>query len=284
MATTAFPELWIGPAGSGKLTAARKALGVPAGQAPRLLILEIGDYSARYWEFPTHMEVDIMDLSMMDKQILPELLTQLLSTRDVTGGRRKMMILRHVHGLSPAAAVRLRVCLEDLVWSPGAPAMIWCTARVLNSVVSQIADGFVYRRVPGPADGQRWDRKVVAPAVSSGIGMMPVTTIQTYIAETLRQMVCALNEGPRCLGAATWIRARVYDLLGLMLTGSDLVSGLVWATVRLAAAGALTDAQTRAVLEALTRARWVPSYRTPLMLEMIVVSVYNAIATATPPP
>lgn len=278
MATTAFSELWIGPAGSGKLTAARKALGVPTDQAPRLLILEIGDYSARYWEFPTHMEVDIMDLSMMDKQILPELLTQLLSTRDVTGGRRKMMILRHVHGLSPAAAVRLRVCLEDLVWSPGAPAMIWCTARVLNSVVSHIADGFVYRRVPGPEDGKRLDRKAVAPAAG---GMLPVTTIQTYIAEMLRQMVCALNEGPRCLGAATWIRARVYDLLGLMLSGSDLVSGLVWATVRLAAAGALTDAQTRAALEALTRARWVPSYRTPLMLEMIVVSVYNAIATAT---
>jgi hypothetical protein len=272
MATTAFPELWIGPAGSGKLTAARAALGVTAGQQPRLLILEIGDYSARYWEYPSHMEVDIMDLSMMDKQILPELLTQLLSTRDVTGGRRKMMILRHIHGLSPAAASRLRVCMEELVWSPGAPAMIWCTARVLNSVVSQVADGFVYRRVAG---GKRLDREAVAPSVAG------TPTIQTYIAEMLRQMVCALNEGPRCLAAASWIRARVYDLLGLMLTGGDLVSGLAWATVRLAAAGALKPAQATAALEALTRARWVPSYRTPLVLEMIVVSVYNALATAS---
>jgi hypothetical protein len=287
MATTAFPELWIGPAGSGKLTAARKALGVPAGQQPRLLTLEIGDYAARYWEFPSHMEVDIMDLSMMDKQILPELLTQLLSTRDVTGGRRKVMILRHVHGLSPAAATRLRVCLEELVWSPGAPAMIWCTARVLNSVVSQIADGFVYRRVPGPVGGKRLDRDAVSKAGTLGVapaagvaGALPVPTIQTYIAETLRQMVCALDEGPRCLAAATWIRARVYDLLGLMLTGSDLVAGLTWATVRLAAAGAIKPKQAAAVLETLTRARWVPSYRTPLMLEMIVVSVYNALAAS----
>lgn len=273
MATIAFPELWIGPAGSGKLTAARKALGVPAGQQPRLLTLEIGDYSARYWEFPSHMEVDIMDLSMMDKQILPELLTQLLSTRDVTGGRRKVMILRHVHGLSPAAAMRLRVCLEELVWAPGAPAMIWCTARVLNSVVSQIADGFVYRRVAGE---KRLDRAAVITGSESG--GLPVATIQTYIAEMMRQMVCALNEGPRCLGAATWIRARVYDLLGLMLTGSDLVSGLVWATVRLAAAGTIKPHQAKNVLETLTRARWVPSYRTPLMLELIVVSVYDALA------
>jgi hypothetical protein len=283
MVSTAFPELWIGPAGSGKLTAARKALGVPAGQQPRLLTLEIGDYAARYWEFPSHMEVDIMDLSMMDKQILPEILTQLLSTRDVTGGRRKMMILRHVHGLSPAAATRLRVCLEELVWSPGAPAMIWCTARVLNSVVSQIADGFVYRRVAGPAGGKRLDRESVVPA-AGGAGCAStalVPTIQTYIAEMLRQMVCALNEGPRCLAAATWIRGRVYDLLGLMLTGSDLVAGLTWAAVRLAAAGTLKPAQARAVLETLTRARWVPSYRTPLMLEMIVVSVYNALAAGS---
>jgi hypothetical protein len=184
-----------------------------------------------------------------------------------------MMILRHIHGLSPAAAMRLRVCMEELVWSPGAPAMIWCTARVLNSVVSQIADGFVYRRVTGT---KRLDREAVAPAVYG------TSTIQTYIAEMLRQMVCALNEGPRCLAAAPWIRARVYDLLGLMLTGGDLVSGLAWATVRLAAAGTLKPVQAKAALEALTRARWVPSYRTPLVLEMIVVSVYNALAADAP--
>ena len=109
-----YPILWVGPAGSGKLTAARKALGV--NQEPRLQTLEIGDYSARYWEFPTHMEVDIMDLSMMDKQILPELLMQLLSTRDVLCSSKKIMILRRIHGLSPTAAIRLRVCLEELVW------------------------------------------------------------------------------------------------------------------------------------------------------------------------
>ncbi len=118
-----FPILWVGPAGSGKLTRAREALGA-GGQEPRLQTLEIGEYSARFWEFTTHMEVDIMDLSMMDKQILPEILNKLLSTRDVTGSGRKVMILRRIHGLSPPAAIRLRVCLEELVWSAGAPAMI----------------------------------------------------------------------------------------------------------------------------------------------------------------
>jgi hypothetical protein len=105
-----------------------------------------------------------------------------------------------------------------------------------------------------------------------------VPSVQTYIAEMLRMMVVSLEEGPPTLAAAAWIRARIYDLLGLMIIGSDLVSGLTWATVRLAAAGTLPSHKAKAVLGVLARSRWVPSYRTPLMLEMIVAAVYNALA------
>jgi hypothetical protein len=284
-ATVAFPVLWVGPAGAGKLKAARAAICESAGldlipgpgQEPRLQSLEIGDYNARYWEFPTHMEIDIMDLSMMDKQILPELLTQLLSTRDVTGGRRKIMIVRRIHALSPAAAARMRAVMEELVWQPGAPAMIWCTARVTNSVVATLADGFVYRRV---AATERLDR-LSLPSLVSGPGLGPalasIPTIQTYISEMMRQMAFARSEGPACLAVAGWIRGRVYDLLGLMITGSELVSSLTWSTLRMGANRTLTDAQTKACLDVLARARWFPSYRTPLMLEMIVTAVYNAL-------
>jgi hypothetical protein len=283
-AALAFPVLWVGPAGSGKLTAARAAIGVPPDKVPRLQTLEIGDYSARYWEFPTHMEVDVMDLSMMDKQILPEILTQLLSTRSVMGGGRKLMILRRIHGLSPAAAVRLRACLESLVWAPNAPAMIWCTARTVSSVVAGVLDGFVYRRVPGVAEmSEQPSRMALAKRLGAGVPAAAVPTIQTYIAEMMRQMAIALEEGPPTLEAAEWIRGCIYDLLGLMITGADLVSGLVWATVRLAAVGALDTARAKRVLGVLARARWVPSYRTPLILEMIVASVYNALAPSTPP-
>jgi len=277
---TAFPVLWVGPAGAGKLTAARAAicksagLGLGPGQEPRLQSLEIGDYNARYWEFPTHMEIDIMDLSMMDKQILPELLTQLLSTRDVTGGRRKMMIVRRIHALSPAAAARMRAVMEELVWQPGAPAMIWCTARVMNSVVATLADGFVYRRV---AATERLDRLSLQPGPGLGPALASIPTIQTYISEMMRQMAFARSEGPACLAVAGWIRGRVYDLLGLMITGSELVSSLTWSTLRMGANRTLTDAQTKACLDVLARARWFPSYRTPLMLEMIVTAVYNAL-------
>ena len=270
-----YPILWIGPAGSGKLTAAREALGCTGIQIhePRLQTLLIGEYAARYWEFPSHMEIDIADLSMMDKQILPEMLTQLLSTRDVSVGKRKVMILRRAHGLSPPAAIRLRACMEELVWSPGAPAMIWLTSRTVNSVILGLMDGFVYRRVP--STDERRDRADLLTKV--GILTAP-PTINSYISEMLRQMVLALGEGPPTLAVVPWIRGRVYDLLGLMITGSDLTASLTWATVRLAASGSLTDKKARATLQVLAKARWIPSYRTPLMLEMILISVYDAIA------
>jgi hypothetical protein len=273
--TALYPTLWIGPAGSGKLTAARAALGVSGDVTPRLLTLEVGDYQARYWEFPTHMEIDILDLSMMDKQVLPEMLAQLLATREVAGGRRKILILRRIHGLSPAAAARLRAALEEYVWPANATAMVWATARVVNGVVASVMDGFVYRRVAGT---ERLDRR------SLGIPTPDrVATVQSYIAEVLRQMVMALAEGPPCLEAVTWIRARVYELLGMMGTGAELVSSLTWATVRLAAAGSLSTETAKRILDMLAGVRWFPSYRTPLMLEQVLTDVYGAIAESSTP-
>ncbi len=274
---TAFPVLWVGPAGSGKLTAARAALGAVG--TPTLRTLEIGEYSARYWEAPTHMEIDILDLSMMDKQILPEMLTQLLSTCDVmsVSGKniRKTMIIRRIHALSPAAATRLRACMEELVWAPGAPAMIWCTARVVNAVVGTLIDGFVYRRVPATV-GLKDNRETLIKKVAVSTS---VPTISTYVADMLRQLVLA---GPPTLEAVKWIRARVYELLGLMITGADLTSNLVWSTVRLATTGAITDAQATRVIDVLSRVRWVPSYRTPLMIETIIASVYVGLYEPKP--
>lgn len=266
----AYPILWVGPARVGKLTQARAALGATG--APILRTLAIGEYMARYWEFPTHMEVDIMDLSMMDKQILPEILTQLLSTRDVLGSGRKLMILRHIHALSPPAAVRLRACMEELVWSRSAPAMIWCTARVVNHVIHGLLDGFVYRRISKPLP-------LLQDSLCKKFGttIQDVPTITNYISDMMRQMVLSLKDSPPSLDAIKWIRARVYELLGLMITGSELTSCLVWSTVRLAASGAITDEQAMRAIDVLARVRWVPSYRTPLMLEMIVAATYNSL-------
>ena len=267
-----FPILFVGPAGSGKLTAARKELTATV-HTPQHQTLEIGEYSAHYLEFSTHYEVDVSDLSMMDKQILPEILNQLLSSRDVRGGCRKIMILRRIHCLSPAAATRLRICLDELVWAPESPAMIWCTARTVNSAVASILDGFVYRRIPGPIVS----RLKSSIADNLGVDVTEIRTVNHFIQEMLQAMNSALLEGPPTLSSVKWIRDRVYDLLGLMTYGADLVSGLVWATVRLAADGTLTTQKAKSVLNVLSRVRWVPSYRTPIIMEQIIVSVYNAL-------
>jgi len=288
----AFPVLWLGPAGSGKLKKARAEIGCTGTTQPHLRLLEIGDYSARYWEWPTHMEMDVSDLSMMDKQILPEVLNQLLATRDVgrASGGRKLMLLRRVHMLSPPAAVRLRVCLEELVWDPGATATIWMTARVANAVVLSLMDGFVLRRCCATAKEAHNRLLSASASVVPDLGLPgsltagpPVKPIYDYLAEMLRQMVVALSLGPPTLKSAAWIRARIYELLGLMVTGNDLVAGLVWATVRLAAAGGMSSAAAKAVLDVLARARWVPSYRTPIMYELIVTEVYVAIGESSHP-
>lgn len=270
-----FPILWIGPAGCGKLTAARNALGAPISQSPRLLTLEIGDYQARYWEFPTHMEIDIMDLSMMDKQVLPEMLSQLLNTRDVrNSGKRKLLILRRVHGLSPAAAARVRSALEEFVWSADATATVWMTARVVNGSVVTLMDGFVYKRITISAPDIRKDRLSVIPDADITESS---PSLQKYIRQMFDQMVIALEAGPPCLEAIKWIRTRVYEMLGLMVTGSELVASLTWATVHSAAAKKISTEKARKVLNVLAQVRWFPSYRTPLMLELIIVDVYEAL-------
>ena len=264
-----LPILWVGP--SGKITAAREAL--ECKEELVLRTLAIGDYIARYWEASTHMEIDIADLSMMDKQILPEMLTQLLSTRDVLGSKRKLMILRRLHAISPPAALRLSACMQELVWSAGAPATIWGTARYINHSMISLLDGFVYRRVSSPHT--KSVKTTMADKFGLQVNMVP--TIRSYISDMMRQMAIALQEGPPTLDAVKWIRARVYELLGLMITGAELTSNLVWSTVRLAAAGTITDAQASQVLDTLVRVRWVPSYRTPLILELIITSVYQAL-------
>ena len=267
-----FPILFVGPAGSGKLTRARAALGVSATQEPILKFLVIGDYSARYWEFLTHIEVDVSDLSMMDKQIIPEIINQLLSSRNVRAGSRKLMILRRVHCLSPAAATRLRVCLENIVWTHEIPAIIWCTARTVNSAVASILDGFIYKRIPGPIP-----QMIQTELIQKFDNSLKIPTVQSYIFDMLSQMNFALLKGEPTLAAIEWIRGRIYVLLGLMITGAELVAGLTWATVRLAASGSLSTVAAKSVLDVLTRTRWVASYRTPVILELIVVSVYDAI-------
>ena len=66
--------------------------------------------------------------------------------------------------------------------------------------------------------------------------------------------------------------------MGMLCGGGEIVAGLTWATVRLAARGELDDLRARRVLRVLVDIRWIPSYRTPILVEFILTSVYVALS------
>jgi len=258
----AFPILWVGPSGSGKITAARKYFGCEVGTKGRLRTLEIGDYLARFWEYSTHLEIDVMDLSMMDKKILPEMLQQLLGIQDVLTGKKRM-IIRKIHSLSPAASIHLRVSLEEFVWNgKHASAIVQCTAQTVNHSVDSILDGCIYKRMTGLTG-------------LTGLTGVPLSLPppQQYVEQMMNHMVGAT----RCIGSALWLRDRTYDLLGLMVTGGDLIGWLSFAIVRLASEHKITTPVAKTALTGIAAIRWIPSYRTPLMIEYILFTVFNAL-------
>ena len=261
------PTWWIGPAGSGKIGAIRNLLGTTL-REPRLKTLVIDDYTSRYWDYGTHSEIDVMDLSMMDKQILPEMLQQLVSTRDVRTGGRKQLIVRRIHCLSPAAALRFRALLEDLVMDPQGSAMIGCTARTVNSVVGTVLDCFAVRR-----------HAAALTPTSSDLFFNSHPSPATFLTDVMREMADATKHHDLTLDAVAWIRERTYNLMGMLCGGSDIVAGLVWATVQLAATGALDGDRARRVLRVLADTRWVPTYRTPIMIECVLSHVYVGLRT-----
>lgn len=248
-----YPLLLVGPANSGKLLEARRNFGCAPELTPRLRSFEFEDYTARFIEFSTHFEIDVTDLSMVDKRILPELLQKLIGTRDVLSGKKKL-IIRRIHNLSPPAAVQLRVCLEQFVWPIEPNAIVQCTARLVNSSVSAVMDGFVYKRVPKSPD------------------TLMVNELQEFIYKIVVQMLAAKKPS---IEAVTWIRARVYEIMGLMITGGDLIAWSTLAIVRLAADGKIATAVALRTIRKLSEICWIPSYRIPLMMEFILVEMFD---------
>lgn len=248
-----YPLLLVGPANSGKLLEARRNFGCGPELIPRLRSCEFEDYTARFIEFSTHFEIDVTDLSMVDKRILPELLHKLIGTRDVLSGKKKL-IIRRIHNLSPPAAVQLRVCLEQFVWPIEPNAIVQCTARLVNSSVSAVMDGFVFKRMSLPGD------------------TIIKNDLQEFIFKIVVQMLAAKKPS---IEAVTWIRARVYEIMGLMITGGDLIAWSTLAIVRLAAEGKISTPVALRTIKKLGEICWIPSYRIPLMIEFILVEMFD---------
>lgn len=311
-----FSWLFVGPAGSGKTTCARKKLASILGVSiedvyPKdiRLFKVADDYECRVYCSPYHFEIDIPDMSMQDKQILVEVLTMLFSAGDVFSGlktnKRKLVILRRAHCLSLAAAVRLRWILETWICPSGGTGMIWMCAREITGALAVVEDIFVRMRVPcltkeqwsetwshnskianlyelfdGRLDrakslekwGETCIEKEVYPNVTSNC-------YESLIVEIIRGCISAALqkiESPP-LALATWIRERVYDLLGLCQTGTEFLDGYSAAIEYAFQKSYCSFNMFREVILVLASSEPNTSYRNPISLEKILLDIAIAL-------
>ena len=318
MEQLAIPWLFLGPSGSGKLSAARalieaaheKRLELPL--ESRMFDVKVGDgYKARVFESPYHFEIDIPNLSMQDKQIIGELLSTFFTSGDVLNslrkGSRKLVILRRAHSLSLPAAVRVRAILQQYVFPPEAAGMIWLTAREMTGPLALLEDAFVPYRIPRlslttwrslPAlpptlqteeawsalEGRHERAKELMKFFPSGPPAWP-RRIQDFYDELLTNLLEAANCGKTpTMTVVLWIRARVYQALSFCQTGPEIIDSCAAALQR--KYKSMDAATFLKAMRALTMAEPHTSYRTPLSLEAGILSLFEALRGAvlpTPP-
>jgi hypothetical protein len=307
MERLAVPWLFVGPSGSGKLSEARttieRAHGTSISLPLETKILPVGDgYEARIFTSPYHFEIDIPTLSMQDKQIIADLLTTFFASTDVfhalRSSSRKLVILRRAHSLSLPAAQRVRAILHQYVFPPDAVGMIWMTAREITGPLALLLDGFCVKRIPRmtfaawsaavpvsyktkeayEATEGRVDRAMsLAALFPTGCSSYP-RRLQDYYDELI---ACFLKRAPLPKGTAPslavfpWIRSCVYQLLSFCQTGPEIID---------CCAAALERAFAKEphpilwrLMTTLSAAEPHTSYRTPLALEMMLISLYEDI-------
>lgn len=266
-----LPVLWLGAAFSGKLTAARTLAGVPVdGTGLHVEIVEVSDgYTTRIFRGNGIVEIDITDMSMQDKQILPELLTRLLVSGDVStglSGKKRIVILRRVHAMSLATALRIRGLLEEYCTGPHQQTRVWMTARELNGSVSILEDLFTVIAQP-----------VKKPAGKLQDARLPIH----YTRELLDKIIDYEDIGTLNMEVVFWVRARTYELLGQCLTTQEITDLFTRAIEDAIIMRRLKPEIAASAIQWLTSQRWIASYRTPLLIERMILQLFMIITNTT---
>lgn len=308
----AVPWLCVGPSGSGKTSQLRRwieeAHGTTLTYPLEVRTFSVGDgYEARVFASPYHFEIDIPNLSMQDKQIIGDLLTMFLSSRDVLSSlhstTRKLVILRRAHCLSLPAAIRVRSILQQYVQPAHAPGMIWMTARDITGPLALLEETFVRYRVPRlslnawkthtrvPSAYQteeawfqlegRPDRAVKMSKHFPAPLDPPVwpRRIQNYYDEMIAEMISGAThygtlKEPN-MDTVQWIRGRVYEALSFCQTGPEILDACAAAVARLA--NTLPPYVFWDIMEVLSNSEPHTSYRTPLALEWAMLNMFEVM-------
>jgi hypothetical protein len=303
-----LPLLFLGPAGAGKTQEARRLI-EQAHNAKLTLPLEvrnftIGDgYEARVYTSPYHFEIDIPNLSMQDKQIIGDLLTQFFSSCDVLSSlktsSRKLVILRRAHALSLHAAVRVRAIIQQFVLPSDAAGMLWITAREITGPLSLLEDAFVRYRMPRIslpdwihqttplgtmyASEEGWERCEGRLERAQELAKyykerqpVWVRRISDFYDEMMISIINTARSGIQPnLNVVLWIRSLVYQMLSFCGNGPEIIDQCSRA---IESQHKLLEAKVFwIVMKSLTKAETHTSYRTPLSLEAALLDVYETI-------
>lgn len=307
-----IPWLCVGPSGSGKTSLLRRwieeAHGTTLTYPLEVRTFSVGDgYEARVFASPYHFEIDIPNLSMQDKQIIGDLLTMFLSSRDVLSSlhttTRKLVILRRAHCLSLPAAIRVRAILQQYVQPAHASGMVWITAREVTGPLALLEESFVRWRVPRISLSAWKTHTLVPPAYQTedawhhlegrpdrAVKMAahfpapldpPVwpRRIQNYYDEMIAEMMLgAKHYGSTLepnLDTIQWIRGRVYEALSFCQTGPEILDACAAAATRLS--DSLPPVVFWEIMEVLSNSEPHTSYRTPLALEWAMLNMFEVM-------
>jgi hypothetical protein len=260
---TNLPILWLGVGGTGKLEKIRRAAGVPEkdlnGFSFEVKELQMhDDYRARIIIAPTHIEIDITDFSMQEKQILPELLLRLTQHADVVqnfSGKQRLLIIRRAHAMSLSTAVRIRSTLEQFCMGANTTTCIWMSAREMNPAISFLEDLFV---------------KVQCPRLPTSLAHPMLPYMKEILAEILNE---TRKTGQLDIEIVTWIRECVYSLLGLNLSTLECIELLFQSLTEAYLTATISEAKYLKTIKVIGSLAGSASYRTPLLLDSVLLDI-----------
>ncbi len=288
--------LFYGPRGSGKKTlVARflaqigKAWDIPFVYMEKEIVIPTKTQpktSVRIRQSLFTFEVDVDDMSLKDKHILPVLLEMLCGQPDIRG-IPKIMVFHHIHRLGDEAQLRFAHAIHEF----GAHTRFICTSEPIGPLEQLIASQFV--RVPVPAFTHsevcaalhgvienKVARNTVAELARGNMSHAMIYAVQTVIlgaaSDPIAVLMCRMVERFRTGDFQTLALVRAYagTFMEHHIPFPMIVDELLRAVME---SEALSEDTKAAIVELCRTLDWSTTYRRYLWLERTLVDVFRVL-------